>query len=601
MLAVAVFGQNIYKAQLAQDYSDYEGYYDDYYYEEPAMPEEPAEPEAPAEDDGETEQEEDGQEEDGQEEQQDGDADSDDETDETTDESSDDNTETDESSDDETESDKGAAEDSKTDQEGEAKPSDSQTDDGKTGVDTGTGSSTGTGSTKRKHCLEVCAETSVIECTVENLIDWICVNTIFAKCGKECGPSPDVGGLCAGVECLGIGQVFCGMKENIPVFGASIPKEFKGVCACVPVCPKKPQEDQQGEGANKDSGTGATKDDNCPEPPVCPDVAEGCHYDYFKDDDGCILGCGFKVCDGQSEGNGSSESSGIGSAKKPRRGPQDPENICGDGRLFEPEQCEENSDCESGYTCTECTCVKCGNKILEKGEECEFNGHCEEGEWCSECGCKSRKDTICGNALLEEGEQCDAGYPCPIISQTCTPNCMCETGDAVCDNGAIESPEQCETSDDCSSDQSCVDCMCIALECTEGNNWSCQQHEQCEDNEQCSDCICRKLPECGNETLDLGEECEEDVRECEEEGKKCDPKRCICVSDEPKCGDFSLDDGEECELNYTFCGARGTCNMETCLCEAECGNGVIEVGEACDGKGTCSDDDKECTDKCACK
>ena len=612
LLAVVVLGNNVYNAQLAQDYSGYEDYmeefymsssedtydyyyeepdmmdyYNDNYYEAPAMPDEFAEPEEPFENAGEYEREED-QEEQGEE-------------DEIGDEEGSDNdvgTKTDTSSGDQTGTDKGAANDSKTDQGGEAKPSGGQTDDGKAGTETGTGSFAGTGSTTGKHCLEVCAEQSVIECTTDNFIDWICVNTYFAKCGKECGASPDVGGLCAGVECLGIGQVFCGMKEEIPVFGASIPKELKGVCACVPVCPKKPQVNQQDDVEQK-SGTGSSKGENCPEPPVCPDIPETCHYDYFKDDDGCILGCGLKICDGGT-GSESSESGEKGSGDKPPKGPQDSGNKCGDGKVVEPEQCESNSDCEAGNTCTECTCVKCGNSVVEVGEECEFNGHCEEGEWCSQCGCKSRKDTICGNALLEEGEQCDAGYPCPIINQTCTPNCICETGDAVCDNGVVESPEQCETDDDCYGDQSCIDCMCTPLECTEDNNWSCQQHEQCETNEQCSDCICRKLSECGNEALDLGEECEEDAKECEE-GKKCDPKRCICISDEPRCGDYNLDDGEECELNYTFCGARGTCNMDTCLCEAECGNEKIEVGEACDGKGTCSDEDKECTENCTCE
>ena len=101
---------------------------------------------------------------------------------------------------------------------------------------------------------------------------------------------------------------------------------------------------------------------------------------------------------------------------------------CGDGRLNQPEEeCDRWSkkvkvndvwlwegdliDCKSGFTCDfgACECVKnpvCGDGILDSGEQCEKDSDCDTGYECSE-NCNCIKVPYCGDGILDSGEQCE--------------------------------------------------------------------------------------------------------------------------------------------------------------------------------------------------
>ena len=77
----------------------------------------------------------------------------------------------------------------------------------------------------------------------------------------------------------------------------------------------------------------------------------------------------------------------------------------------------------------------------------------------------------------------------------------------------------------------------------------------------------------------------------------------------PQCGNDNLDPGEDCEPPYSFC--RGGCNPYTNLCvdfmcsdscecpAAECGDHVIDAGESCDPPGSPCETGT-CNDSCGC-
>jgi hypothetical protein len=66
--------------------------------------------------------------------------------------------------------------------------------------------------------------------------------------------------------------------------------------------------------------------------------------------------------------------------------------VCGDGVKEGSEQCENNSDCSSGYRCnSQCACEPippvCGNGVREGSEQCDGSG-CDSGYTCnSQCHC----------------------------------------------------------------------------------------------------------------------------------------------------------------------------------------------------------------------
>ncbi|HSP96423.1 MAG TPA: MopE-related protein [Candidatus Dormibacteraeota bacterium] len=101
--------------------------------------------------------------------------------------------------------------------------------------------------------------------------------------------------------------------------------------------------------------------------------------------------------------------------------------ICGNGVIEPPERCESDTDCGTGFECTQCACTPivptCGNGVIEPPEQCEADADCAAGFTCTQCACT------------------------PIVP--------------ICGNGMIEPPEQCEADADCGAGLACAQCTCV--------------------------------------------------------------------------------------------------------------------------------------------
>lgn len=99
-----------------------------------------------------------------------------------------------------------------------------------------------------------------------------------------------------------------------------------------------------------------------------------------------------------------------------------PAPVCGDKVITGGEVCDPpGSLCADEYfgkagtcadDCSSCLLPTCGNKYLEPGEQCEAHADCQEGFMCQSCGCVKMPEPVCGNNLIERGEQCEADVDC---------------------------------------------------------------------------------------------------------------------------------------------------------------------------------------------
>ncbi|MBL4635069.1 MAG: DUF4215 domain-containing protein [Kofleriaceae bacterium] len=92
-------------------------------------------------------------------------------------------------------------------------------------------------------------------------------------------------------------------------------------------------------------------------------------------------------------------------------------SVCGDSRLYGPEECDEggaNSDTEPNACRTSCLAPSCGDGVVDSGETCD-DGNTEDGDRCSnscllpggsentgDCGCTvgAYRPWTKGNSLL---------------------------------------------------------------------------------------------------------------------------------------------------------------------------------------------------------
>jgi len=292
--------------------------------------------------------------------------------------------------------------------------------------------------------------------------------------------------------------------------------------------------------------------------------------------------------------------------------------FCGDGRINDAEQCDgvrfglidECSDLpqfEGGF-------LRCGG-------DCVIDtGNCV-------------KIPNCGDGVLDSGELCD-GFEFGAIDECtdfnnfvggdldCTSTCFLDTGGCLdvptCGNGVIDLGEDCEENLFGSIDE-CVDypefnfgvLICSSLTC------------------QLDTSGCREKPNCGNGIIDSGESCDGvnlgpldgscasydplfftggDLR-CSS-SCQLDSSQCFGVSG-GSCNDGFVNVGEECENDHfgaidecsdfvDFVGGTLLCsscrlNTNGCVAGPDCGNGVVDVGESCDGVnfgsvgGNCND------------
>ena len=299
--------------------------------------------------------------------------------------------------------------------------------------------------------------------------------------------------------------------------------------------------------------------DACNDVPVCGDGeregVEECDDGNNVDEDGCAFDCLLESCgDGivQTALGEECDTGGVLSF------------TCDDvaGRPVGIVQC---TDCAfSELVCPDLEF--CGDGNLDLGESCD-DGNNEAGDGCSpEC-----LSETCGNGTLETTEFCDGAlfqpeiscglFGFPVGDVSCDANCIpnieaCRF--ATCGDGIVEGGEACDDGNNVSGDG--CDRRCRLEGCGDGV-WQPELGEQCD----------------GSDILGL--ECEEynyggGFIECGE-GCRLDFSNCLPL---PECGDGSVDAGEECDDGNTddFDGCSSACLDETC------GDGIVQPDEDCE-------------------
>ena len=292
------------------------------------------------------------------------------------------------------------------------------------------------------------------------------------------------------------------------------------------------------------------------------------------------------------------------------------ENLCGNGVRDGNEECEGGdlggASCETvegAYTggtlkcsarcvfdTTECILPGCGDGILDFGEECD-DGNGENDDSCLN-NCQSAR---CGDGYLWRAEEeCDDGNT--SNGDACLNDCV----EAACGDGHLWlSREACDDGNDSNSD-GCLN-SCESATC--GDGYIREGVEECDGGACCtSSCdfagystVCRW----SSGDCDVQERCSGSSASCPYDAHLPDGTLCSggiceggqCVTCYPTTGEFC--NGNDLEVEYNCgCGEPSGDNWvdqgdgcyhrltgEICT---ECGDGVVEGDEECEG-GLCCD------------
>ena len=321
--------------------------------------------------------------------------------------------------------------------------------------------------------------------------------------------------------------------------------------------------------------------------------------------------------------------------------------VCGDGKVDPGEICDGNcpTTCDDNNACT-ADALKGGAATCDA--QCTHGAvtACTSGDQCCPSGCSNPGDAdcqpTCGNGTVDPGETCDGNCPTTCndnnacttdtltgSAATCNVACerapvtACTTGDGCC-------PSACSRPGDTDCAPKCGDGVVDANETCDGNCAT-----SCNDNNACTTDVLTGAANlcnvtCTNTAVTV---CSATADQC------CDKTLCNATNDVdcmPTCGNGTVEPSETCDGNCpascddsnpcttdTRTGSPDQCNVECrhtaitvcasgdsccaagcknpgdldCPYTPECGNGIVDPGESCDGNcpATCDDNDA-CTD-----
>ncbi len=275
-------------------------------------------------------------------------------------------------------------------------------------------------------------------------------------------------------------------------------------------------------------------------------------------------------------------------------------------------------------------CGDCGDGNVDPGEECD-DGNTTSGDGCSAtCALEG-----CGNGNVDPGEECDDQ------NTTDCDGCSSSCQEEACGNGVLECAEECDDGNTTSGDGCDSGCNIESVTCTPAWTLTCGEEDRwATTNFGASDLLdsygCSSWDESGPEYIydfvapyggqitvslsDLDAGVDLDIFVLDQTGGVCASSNCVeygslsatftAVAGETyylvvdgyqgaegnytitldcaggTCGDGVLNVGEACDDgNSAGCdGCSATCTIE------ECGNGTVECGEECDDGNTASGD-----------
>ncbi len=277
------------------------------------------------------------------------------------------------------------------------------------------------------------------------------------------------------------------------------------------------------------------------------------------------------------------------------------------------DECEDATDCASGFCAGTCT-LPC-EKSSDCGEgECRLrqqDGTTFAGCGTATCGCDD--DEVCGNAGVcaettvcsaaedcSDDEECRAGLclsPC-IEKGDCKGKGECALRPEVggyfcvgappcdCSNDEVCIDDECVVAEPCTNDGDCPDGVCITNQCRA----TCEQNSECAEGMEC------QSVQVGTRWI---RRCEAALCNCGEPEAWCLPNGArtsgTCYRDEDcdACGDY---EGYACSvLNFDLDGVSEACGCQSylecgILCESE---GDCPTGLDCSPSGRCAAD-REC-------
>jgi cysteine-rich repeat protein len=204
-----------------------------------------------------------------------------------------------------------------------------------------------------------------------------------------------------------------------------------------------------------------------------------------------------------------------------------PTQVCGDGILESPEECDDGNT-KSGDGCSDgCKTEFCGDGVVNNSTETCDDGNTTSGDGCS-ADCLTETSEKCGDGVVQPPEECDDGNA--TSGDGCSDGCKTEfCGDGVVNNNT----ETCDDGNTTSGDGCSADCLTETEKCGDGVT---QPPEECDDGntddgDGCSsDCLTEK---CGDGVVQPPEECDDgnnvDGDGCsavcivEKEGEGCTP------------------------------------------------------------------------------
>ncbi len=148
--------------------------------------------------------------------------------------------------------------------------------------------------------------------------------------------------------------------------------------------------------------------------------------------------------------------------------------------------CVVNNDCPDGFTCLDGACEptgECGDGVIQGPiEQCEQDSDCLSGYFCDSCQCVGPSGGACGDGILDAGEACDPpentgcitdslGNFCDMETIIDFENCQCIE---YCGDGIIQPPndynffEECDdgnldNNDSCNTNCEKTDCISLGM------------------------------------------------------------------------------------------------------------------------------------------